>query len=86
MSTTSDVGALTGDGPTSTSLSLEAQPRHVLTLRRARAKELCQLTREELLRALEHAYTRRLYMDYIEIGTGELLNLIPELELPAPKW
>ena len=58
----------------------------MLIKRRARAKALINLTREALLRALEHAYARRLYMGHVKIGTGELVNLILELELPTPKW
>jgi hypothetical protein len=80
MSTTGDVR-----GITATSLSFEAQLAHTFALRRARAKELRQLTREELLRALERAYALRLYMDHVKIGTGDLLNLVLELELPAPR-
>ncbi|HEX9871616.1 MAG TPA: hypothetical protein VGC99_24055 [Candidatus Tectomicrobia bacterium] len=79
-------GGTFGGAPTSTSLSLEAQLASLLIKRRARAKALINLTREALLRALQHAYARRLYMGHVKIGTGELVNLILELELPAPKW
>jgi hypothetical protein len=45
---------------------------------------LRQLTREELLRCLDRAYARRLQHEILQIGTGELLNLVLELEFPAP--
>ncbi len=81
MSTTVDVGGMTGTSP-----SVEALLASVLIKRRARAKELRRLPRAALLRALELAYARRLYLDHVKISTGELVNLILELELPVPKW
>jgi hypothetical protein len=81
MRTTMDVGGMTGTSP-----NLEAHLSHVLTRRRARAKVLRQLTREELPWALELAYGWRLYLDHVQISTGELVHLILELELPVPKW
>ena len=80
MHTTIDVSGITG-----TSLSFEARLAHILALRRSRAKELRQLTREALLRYLERAYARRLQTEVMQISTGELLNLVLELEFPAPR-
>jgi hypothetical protein len=80
MSTTIDMSGIAGTSP-----SLEAQPASVLAKRRARAKALATLERAELLRALERAYARRLAPEAMQIGTGQLLNLVLELEFPAPR-
>jgi hypothetical protein len=73
-------------GPTGTSPSVDAHLMHLMTRRRARARELAPLDHAALFRCLERAYARRLSPKVLKLGTGELLHLILELELPVPTW